>query len=269
MTHPHPSQLQLAGMALANGVLIIGPTHWSAAIRTPDGSLATATRRRWHLDAFTRIPALRGPARLAEMMLVLPAVRRALPAARLPMESPRIATVALAGSVLHRLTRSRSTSAVLVESLAPVAVLTAFLATLRTAELAQYHGAEHKVIGGYEQGIPADQATKEHERCGTHLAVPMTMINTAATIGLRVLMPRTPQLAAALGAAIGVTASTELMRSMQRTSRDTAVTRLVRRAGMYVQSVASTREPTSDQLDVASAALRRVLDAEARAGILA
>lgn len=264
MTQPRTPHLQLAGMALNNGVLIIGPTHWSAAIRQRDGSIATATRSRRQLGGITRIPALRGPARLADMMLMLPAVRRALPAARLPMESPRILSVALAGSLLHRNARRILRSSALSDSIAPVASLAGFLAMLRTADLASYHGAEHKVIGGYEQGIPAHTASKEHERCGTHLAVPMTVVNTASTVLMRALLPRSPQMAAACGAAVGIAASTELMRSMQRSPGASPLTRCVHRMGMTLQSIASTREPSPEQLDVARAALEAVLAAEAR-----
>jgi hypothetical protein len=31
-------KLRLGGMALRNGLLVHGPTHWAAAVRAPDGS---------------------------------------------------------------------------------------------------------------------------------------------------------------------------------------------------------------------------------------
>ena len=40
MTAPVPEdKLRLGGMALRNGLLVHGPTHWAAAVRTPAGEL--------------------------------------------------------------------------------------------------------------------------------------------------------------------------------------------------------------------------------------
>ena len=36
-------KLRLGGMALGNGLLVHGPTHWAAAIRTRDGEIRTAS----------------------------------------------------------------------------------------------------------------------------------------------------------------------------------------------------------------------------------
>src|ERR1700756_800893 len=35
---PKAKKLRLGGMALRNGLLVHGPTHWAAAVRRPDGS---------------------------------------------------------------------------------------------------------------------------------------------------------------------------------------------------------------------------------------
>ena len=36
-------KLRLGGMALRNGLLVHGPTHWAAAVRTRDGEIAVAS----------------------------------------------------------------------------------------------------------------------------------------------------------------------------------------------------------------------------------
>ena len=60
------------------------------------------------------------------------------------------------------------------------------LFALRGGELAAYHGVEHKAIGAYEDGDEdARDATKEHERCGSHLVAPMLVSNLAGTLLLR------------------------------------------------------------------------------------
>ena len=42
MTDQTPTKLRLGGMALRNGLLVHGPTHWAAAIRTRDGQIGRA-----------------------------------------------------------------------------------------------------------------------------------------------------------------------------------------------------------------------------------
>ena len=46
MTNPEPAgtgKLRLGGMALRNGLLVHGPTHWAAAVRAADGTIAVAS----------------------------------------------------------------------------------------------------------------------------------------------------------------------------------------------------------------------------------
>src|SRR5438034_10006093 len=83
-------KLRLGGMALPNGVLVHGPSAWACAIRHPDGSLEVVSARKRFRASRVTSPLLRGPARIAEALPLLPQVKRKLPAARLPMESPRV-----------------------------------------------------------------------------------------------------------------------------------------------------------------------------------
>src|SRR2546423_12105364 len=81
-------KIRLGGMALANGVLVHGPTAWACAIRSPGGELKVESAYKRVRAAEVGQPLLRGPARLAEGMVLLPPVRRALPHAPLPFERP-------------------------------------------------------------------------------------------------------------------------------------------------------------------------------------
>src|SRR5436309_5856520 len=85
-------KIRLGGMALSNGVLVHGPNAWACAIRTGDGELKVVARRKRLRAAQVRNPVLRGPARLAEVFVLLPQVKRALPEAELPLERPRVVT---------------------------------------------------------------------------------------------------------------------------------------------------------------------------------
>src|SRR3954451_4994006 len=101
MAQTQPQRLRLGGMALRNGLLIHGPTHWSAAVRDRDGRVHVASDRKPELapGLLARAPGLRGPIKLAEAMAVLPLVRRRLPAARLPFEDRRV-LAAIGGSLV-------------------------------------------------------------------------------------------------------------------------------------------------------------------------
>src|SRR6185503_14559398 len=79
-------KIRLGGMALANGVLVHGPTAWACAIRTRDGRVEVASAQKTLRSSEIESPLLRVPARLAEAIAVLPAVGRALPEAELPFK---------------------------------------------------------------------------------------------------------------------------------------------------------------------------------------
>jgi len=55
-------KVRLGGMALANGVLVHGPTSWACAIRTPSGELKVAAERKRIIGSRVGNPLLRGPA---------------------------------------------------------------------------------------------------------------------------------------------------------------------------------------------------------------
>ena len=84
-------KLRLGGMALRNGLLVHGPTHWAAAVRAPNGDVKVASGHKPDLGsrASERVPGIRGVVKLAEAIAVIPLVKRALPEARLPMQDVR------------------------------------------------------------------------------------------------------------------------------------------------------------------------------------
>src|SRR5436305_12682803 len=93
-------------MALANGVLVHGPLAWACAIRTRDGELVVESDYKRFRAAEIERPLVRGAARLAEMMLLLPEVRRRLPQARLPFERPRVLATMVGSAVASRLVKT-------------------------------------------------------------------------------------------------------------------------------------------------------------------
>src|SRR5687768_6175036 len=100
-------KLRLGGMALRNGLLVHGPTHWAAAVRTDAGAVKVASGRKPRLRAVDPIPAVRGIARLGEAFAVIPLVKRGLPEARLPFQDPSVIAAAGAASLGGTLLRRR------------------------------------------------------------------------------------------------------------------------------------------------------------------
>jgi uncharacterized protein YqhQ len=261
-------KLRLGGMALRNGLMVHGPTHWAAAVRGDDGEVKLASGRKPDLGgrAAEGLPGVRGVAKLAEAMAVIPLVKRALPEARLPMQDFRtlgaMAAAALGGHAL-RAAGSRTVgreAAVALISLAPA------LLALRGGELAAYHGVEHKAIAAYEEDAEAAAADKEHDRCGSHLVAPMLAAATLGNVVVRRAGLRGPAADAAVG--LGSAALAVEVFVWSERHAHSRLARLLRRPGLEIQRVIGTREPDADQLDVGRAALAEILRVEGASGAI-
>ena len=252
-------KIRLGGMALANGVLVHGPTSWACAIRTEGGELKVVAQRKRFSGAAIESPLLRGPAKLLDAMALLPQIRRALPEAKLPFQRPAVMAAMLGSATAVRLIRGSTNIGPAAQellsgllSVAPAAV------ALRGSDVAAYHGAEHISIGSYEHGEPR---AKEHERCGSHLLAPL-LATTAIGNMLAARAPvhiRTPvRLSAQL---VAVAASTEIFGWMVR-NPEKPLARALARLGHELQHNLATAEPTTEQIEVAEAALRACLQLE-------
>ena len=100
-------KLRLGGMALRNGLLVHGPTHWAAAVRDDEGNVVVGSGRKPRLRAADGIPGVRGVARLGEAFAVIPLVKRGLPEVRLPFQDPSVLAVAAGASIGGTLLRRR------------------------------------------------------------------------------------------------------------------------------------------------------------------
>ena len=251
-------KVRLGGMALANGVLVHGPTSWACAVRTDDGRLKVVARKKRLLGSKYTNPLVRGPARMAEAVAFLPELKRALPEAQLPFARGRVVGAILGCAVVMQGVRRSTLGAAAKELVGGLISVAPALLSLREGSVAAYHGAEHITIGTYEHGV---KRAREHERCGSHLVGPLLATATAGNI----LASRAPQRfrpAARAAAAVGaLAASTEIFSWMQR-NPDHAFARALGRPGYEVQHRLATAEPTPEQLEVAEAALRACLELE-------
>jgi uncharacterized protein YqhQ len=253
-------KIRLGGMALANGVLVHGPKAWAAAARTPAGELKVAAGYKSFRASEVEQPLVRGAAKLAEVMLLLPQVRRRLPEARLPFERPRVLATMLGSAVAARLVKTTRLTPLAQELVAGAVSLAPAALAVRGSEVAAYHGAEHISIGSYEHG---ETRAKEHERCGSHIVGPL-LLSSAVGGALASRAPqhlRAPARAAAQLGAVGV--ATELFGWMVR-NPDNGLSRALAKPGHELQHRLATEDPTPQQLEVAEAALAACLELEQR-----
>ena len=257
-----PSKLRLGGMALRNGLLVHGPTHWAAAVRTRDGEIAVASGRKPVIGGPAgRVPGLRGVLKLAEAVAVIPIVKRELPQAELPMQDTRTLATMGAAALGGQAIRGRGARTVAREAAVALLSLVPAATALRGGDLAAYHGVEHKAIAGYEEGEDAAAADKEHDRCGSHLVAPMLTAATLGNVAARRAGLRGPAADAAVG--LGSAAVAVEVFAWSERHPDTAMAKLLRRPGHEIQRLFGTREPTAEQLQVGRAALAEILRVEA------
>jgi uncharacterized protein YqhQ len=140
----------------------------------------------------------------------------------------------------------------------------------------QYHGAEHKSIRAYEEGLELTVANargqiREHERCGTSFIVMVVVASVVFYIALSPLLPPLPEegwpfWAAQAGlivakvlllAPVGAVAYEINRFAGKHWKRPWS--KIITWPGMLIQRYLTTREPTDDQLEVALVALRSAL----------
>lgn len=259
-----PPKLRLGGMALRNGLLVHGPTHWAAAVRRPDGSIEVASERKPELvpGLVAKVPGLRGPIKLAEAMLVLPLVRRRMRSARLPFEDKRVLVATASTLAITNLMRRNKPATAAREGLIQAVGVIPAAVALSDRDLAAYHGAEHKAIAAYEQGVDDVAAVpKEHDRCGSNLLVPMMLLSSAGTILLERLVDKPSNAVRAVVGLAGASLAVEAFAWSDRHHGE-PLAEAFHTPGREIQRLLATKEPSPEQLEVSLAAMAEILRAE-------
>lgn len=257
-------KLKLGGMALRNGLLIHGPTHWAAAVRKPDGAIEVASERKPELapKLVAKVPGLRGPLKLIEAMAVLPMVRRRMPATRLPFEDGRVVAAVGLTLLATATLRRRFAGTALREGIVQLLGALPAAIALSDRDLAAYHGVEHKAIAAYEQGIDDPAVVpKEHDRCGSNLIVPMMLLSAGGTVILERLVERPSAIARATVGLAGASVAVEMFAWSDRHHGD-PLAEVFHTPGREIQRHLATKEPTPEQMQVGVAALAEILRAE-------
>ncbi len=263
------------GRALSQGVLMVGPHAMAVAIRRPDGQIDTA------VEAFSmpfswarKVIFLRGILAMAGAVVL--AIRSAKLERRLVAKSSggrmqmfKAALPIVGASAVERiLTRALSRKNVpgansgLLRIMMPFAAFRISSLFSPSNQLLQYHGAEHKAVNTVEAGLPLDaenasRRSRIHPRCGTSFAF------WALSLGW--LLPKLPVLrrrgVSPLLGPIIIGAAYELLRFGAK-HRDEKWVQIAYWPAWRTQLL-TTAEPTTEELEVACAALRSVVDFEA------
>jgi uncharacterized protein YqhQ len=264
MATKNPERLRLGGMALRNGLLIHGPTHWAAAVRDADGAIEVASARKPELapGLVGRVPGLRGPLKLAEAMAVLPAVRMRLRSARMPFEDWRVVAAIAATLTTTSLLRRRKPASALREGLLQAVGAVPAVVALLDRDLAAYHGVEHKAIAAYELGVEdVASVPKEHDRCGSNLLVPMMLLSAGGTVLLERLVEH-PSAVVRAGVGLGGASIAVEMFAWSDRHHGDPLAEAFHTPGREIQRHWATEEPTPEQLEVGLAAMAEILRVE-------
>jgi uncharacterized protein YqhQ len=283
-----PETRYFGGQAVIEGVMMRGVDTWAVAVRTKSGDIEVAVHDvpPWG-ERFRNVAIVRGVVALGESLRL---GYRALTwsANEQVPEEDRVSERALGWSVLFAVAFFTAVFLVmpalagrdvgrtfpvlpshLAEGVVRLGIFVAYLALISLVpdikRVFQYHGAEHKTIAAYENGVPltpdaAQRFTTAHVRCGTNFM--LTVMVVAIAVYTFVPTDGILQVVASRVVLIPLIAglSYEVIRVAARNMHRRWV-QLAMRPGLLLQRL-TTREPTLEQLEVAIASLRAVLSAE-------
>jgi hypothetical protein len=277
------------GQAVIGGVMMRGRKAMVTAVLRPGGGVVLDTQPLGSIYSgrVRRTPLLRGVIVLIEALVL--GIQSLLYSANISLEeegekisgwlvwllvaaslASGVALFFMAPLFLTKLIAPHLTSSLafnLIEGLIRVAILLAYLKLIALypdiREVFAYHGAEHKAVNAYEAGVPLEVAkvrkySTAHVRCGTSFlfVVLVIAIIVFALVGLPslwlmvlwriVLIP----VIAALSYEVIYFGNKHM---------DNPVVRAILMPGLWLQSL-TTRQPADSQLEVALAALNRVVE---------
>lgn len=272
--------MPLGGQAVIEGVLIADGARAALAVRRPDGAIAVETLPVRTFPRLERLPFLRGPVRLYQLLsLGLRAMERSAEIAHPEEKSSPwsfgggigLAIVLLLGGFIALPFFLASFTGIenrvllnLVEGGIRVAFFILYLWAISLVpeirRMFQYHGAEHKAVHAYEAGgLDLAQVLGQsplHARCGTNFV----FLFVAVAVLLFSLIPLGAFWARLLARIGLIPVVAGITYEILQLGARTRWLRIFLWPGLLFQKL-TTREPGPDQIEVALAALRQVLEA--------
>jgi uncharacterized protein YqhQ len=282
----------MGGQAVLEGVMMRGASTWAVAVRDPEGEIKLEVRDvpGW-AERYRNIPVLRGVMGLGESLglgyraLTWSANQQVPPEQQVSDKamgwSVAVAVVAFSALFIvlpalagHSLGHLFHGSFPLVEGVVRLGIFILYLLAISRLRdirrVFQYHGAEHKVIAAYENGVEltpetAQQFSTAHVRCGTNFLLTVMIV----AVFVYSVVPRPNLLAIVASRVVLIPVIAGLSYEVIRWSAKhmhLAVVRAMMRPGLLLQKL-TTRRPDLDQLEVAIASLRAVMSAEQLADV--
>ncbi len=278
----------MGGQAVLEGVMMRGVTTWAVAVRTPEGDVEVVTHEvpGWS-ERYRAIPLLRGVMGLGESLslgykALTWSANRQVPEdeqvsdkamgwtmgiAMVLFSGIFLVLPAIAGrglrNVLDAVPFQASEGVLRILIFIGYILLISRMRDIR--RVFEYHGAEHKAIAAYENGVEltpqsAQRFTTAHVRCGTNflLIVMVIAILTYSVVPSPSLLVIVLSRVVLIPVIAGL--SYEVIRISAR-NMHRAWVRAAMRPGLLLQRL-TTREPSLDQLEVAIASLRAAMSDE-------
>lgn len=274
----------MGGQAVLEGVMMRGYDRWAVAVRTPQGDIVSQSNDapRW-AEKYAKVPLVRGIVTLVESLTLgyralSWSAEKALPEEEQVGKAASTATLIGAllffatlfivspGLLAKFISNYFDLSTFVFQLVAGLIGLSFFLGYLALIGLVpdirrvfQYHGAEHKAIAAYENGVPVtpescQQFSTAHVRCGTNFLLIVVVI----AILVHSLFGRPDWFWLIIVRVISIPIIAAIAYEVLRLAANHMKwlgMRIIMKPGLWLQKL-TTREPDLDQVDVAIASLR-------------
>jgi len=284
-------EAHIGGQAVLEGVMLRGKKNWVVAVRKPDQRITVAERKTLGLTeraSFLKWYVFRGVVALVETLIL--GVRALGISAEEATEddvkiTPRDMTLSIILAIvfavglfivipvgLTRTVDNYVASVVVlnvIEGILRIAIFFGYILFVSRikdiSRVFEYHGAEHKVINAFEakDELTTEACSKystQHVACGTSfmLLVMVVSILVFSLLGKPTILFRVFSRLLVIPFVAGI--SYEIIK-VARKYRNFWLTKIVMAPGLWLQKL-TTREPSSDQLEVALFSLTKLLDLE-------
>ncbi len=280
------------GQAVIEGVMMRGQREMAVAVRDPSGNIiiqAETLSGFVYTSKWAKLPFIRGAVSMWDMLVL--GVRMLLFSANVAAAeeavemTPKMLWVTLAVALIMATALFFVLPVVLVgavdqfisspflsnvvEKVIRLGILIGYIGGVGlfpdVRRVFAYHGAEHKAVNAYEDSAPLEvsvvsEYSTAHPRCGTSFLLIVILVSFL----FFTLLGRPPmevRIASRILLIPVVAAVAYELIKLGGAHRNNPLVKILLAPGMALQSL-TTREPTSDQVEVAIAALQRVLAAE-------
>ncbi|MQF98818.1 MAG: DUF1385 domain-containing protein [SAR202 cluster bacterium] len=289
--NPLEKRITYGGQAVIEGVMIRGQSHYSLAVRKPNGEITTEYSKlnTFYTGALRKIPLARGVVVLIETMLIgIKALGRSANIA-LEEEDQEISGWSMAIMLLLSigfgvglffiapLLAIRSLDAYIesdglsnfAEGILRLAIFLAYIFLIgRFKDIKRvfaYHGAEHMTVHAYEHGLHLEtnnvrKFPTAHNRCGTAflLVVMMVAIVVFTFVGRPSIMISIASRIVLVPIIAGI--SYEIIR-LSGFYNNNPFVKLIAYPSLALQSL-TTRQPDDEQIEVAIAAMNKAINVD-------